>query len=51
MRNSLDKPVAAGFSLRSFFGKEAWMNLLWPIGIVIIASLAGLTMPLLMKLK
>jgi len=36
---------------RGFFEKEAWINLLRPIGIVIIALLAGLTMPLLMKLK
>lgn len=36
---------------KGFFEKEAWINLLWPIGIVIIALLAGLTIPLLMKLK
>jgi len=36
---------------RGFFEKEAWINLLWPIGIVIIALLAGLTIPILMKFK
>ncbi len=36
---------------RGFFEKEAWLNLLWPIGFVIIALVVGLMMPILKKLK
>jgi hypothetical protein len=36
---------------RGFFEKEAWINFLWPIGIAIIAVLAGLMIPILMKFK
>jgi hypothetical protein len=36
---------------RGFFEKEAWINLLWPIGLVLIALLAGIMIPLLVKFK
>jgi hypothetical protein len=36
---------------KGFFEREAWFNLAWPIAILIIAILAALMIPLLMKLK
>jgi hypothetical protein len=36
---------------RGYFEKEAWVNLLWPIGIAIIAVLVGLIIPILAKFK
>jgi len=36
---------------RGFFEKEAWLNLLWPIGIIMITLLVGLMIPILMKLR